>query len=771
MKNLRKGILTFILFLLLFFTSSIFIQGQNFGIDDTLPSIDATTKDWTVMIYLCADNNLEYFGLDDLNEMEQAGGTTVDVNVIAMVDRCAYDYETPEFSNDWSETRYYTIVGDGSTTTFTSPMNQSLGEVNMGDPQSLRNFIDWGLANYPSDKTALIIWDHGGGLSGVCWDEDNGDDHLTINELETALTGYYFDFLGFDACLMGQLEVLYELKDYCEIYTASMLNEPGDGWDYYESLSALIATPSMSASVFAQNVCQDYADFYVAYSDYVTLSAYNTTELIGIETLIDDVSSELINHLPTYGYEIYSARLNSMSQLPDLECDYYEFLTNLQSISAPSLNTAVGSLITALDDVLVISSSTFITDPYGLWGFLPALPYEHYNDFYIYSNQSVVNSYVNFYYDLEFVLNTNWEDFLYQWRVALGGLIPEVSTSSPYSDSLVDGGYLYAQADLPTPTPGYTYEASLSMDFGPDFDLEIWNEADWIGLPNGFYGYGGEVGSITELVTISPAADNPLFFYIYSYSGAGSFTLSLSEVDFDEDLFEENDDYGQAAEISTNTIYNLIANDDDYFFVYLPAGVSVSIGLDFNPTVVDLDLYLDDFEYTELDYSENYDTTEYINYITTYSGLYYVIVTYFDGAAGEDYALIVSVETIQISSIDISPSYLYQGDSVTVSGSVTGINTITSVILSYSYDSIVWTNISMTLSIGSSYEATFVLTDDADYVYIQIFAYDSEDNWELSAKKTYIVHEDTSFTSFPWYLAPLLVIGIAFIFRKRITKT
>ncbi len=770
MKNLRRGLLSLLILSLLILTSSVFIQSKDNSGDVTLPSIDATTKDWTVMVYLCADNNLEYYGLDDLIEMQLAGGTTADVNVIAMVDRCAYDYETPDFANDWSETRYYTIEADASMT-FTSTMNQSLGEVNMGDPQSLRDFIDWGLVNYPADKTALIIWDHGGGLSGVCWDEDNGDDHLTINELETALTGYYFDFLGFDACLMGQLEVLYELKDYCEIYTASMLNEPGDGWDYYESLSALIATPSMSASVFAQNICEDYADFYSTYSNYVTLSAYNTTELVGIESLIDDVSAELVNHLPTYGSEIYSARLNSMSQLPDLECDYYKFLTNLQSISAPSLNTAVGNLITAFDDALVISSSTFITDPYGLWGFLPALPYEYYNDFYIFSNQSVVNSYVNFYYDLEFVLNTNWEDFLYQWRAALGSLIPTVSLGSPYSDSLVDGGFMYVQADLPPPTSGYTYEASLSMDYGPDFDLEIWNEADWMGLPDGFYGYSGEGGSDTEQITISPNADNPLFFYIYSYSGAGGFTLSLSEVGYDEDFFEENDDYGQAAEISSNTIYNLIANDDDYFYIYLPAGASVSIALDFNPTVVDLDLYLDDLNYNELDYSESYYTTESINYVTTYAGLYYVVVTYFDGSIGEDYTLIVSVATIQISSVGISPSYLYQGDNVAVSCTVTGINTIASVILSYSYDSSTWTNITMTLSTGSSYQADFVLTDDADYLYIQIYAYDDEDNWEISAKKTYIVHEETSFTSFPWYLAPILIIGIAFIFRKRIYRT
>lgn len=760
----------FLILCVILFSSSFLIVGKNEELTES-PVIEAGAKDWTVMIYVCADNNLEYYGLEDLNEMEQAGGTTADVNIIAMVDRCEYDYETPDYSNDWSETRYYTIVGDSDTTTFSSPMNQSLGEVNMGDPQSLRNFINWGLTNYPADKTALILWDHGGGLSGVCWDEDNGDDHLTINELETALTGYYFDFLGFDACLMGQIEVLYELKDYCEIFTASMLIVPLDGWDYYESLSALIASPSMSASDFAQNVCQDYVDYYSFYDIDVTLSAYNTSELIGIETLIDSVSLELINHLPTYGSEIYAARSNSMSQLPDLECDLYEFLANLQSISAPLLNTAVSNLINALDDALVISSSSFSVDPYGLWIFLPALPYQYYNDFYIYSNQSVVGSYDNFYYDLEFVLNTDWEGFLYQWRTDLESLIPSITTSTPYPNSLVDGGFMYVQADFPAPTPGNAYEVSLSMDISVDFDIKIWNEADWIGLPNGYYGCGEEAGSTTEHVQISPFAEYPLFFYIYSYSGAGSFTLSISEVEYIEDIFEENDDFSSAAEIFAEITYNLIANDDDYFFVILQAGVSITVDLDFNHILVDLDLYLFDDEEHLIDYSDNTLSSESVTITTTYTGLYYILVSYWDGSTGEDYTLLISIDDDpQIYNIDSSPSYLNQGDSVTISCTVYGVNTITSVVLSYSYNTLTWYNISMEHTTGSSYEASFILADDIDSVYFQIYAYDSEGNWEVSSERMLDVHDDKTvgFSTFLWHLIPLLIIGTALIFRKRI---
>ena len=47
------------------------------------------TAEWTVMVYLDADNNLESAGIDDINEMEIVGSTT-EVNVVVQVDRIPY---------------------------------------------------------------------------------------------------------------------------------------------------------------------------------------------------------------------------------------------------------------------------------------------------------------------------------------------------------------------------------------------------------------------------------------------------------------------------------------------------------------------------------------------------------------------------------------------------------------------------------------------------------------------------------------------------------
>lgn len=80
------------------------------------------------------------------------------------------------------------------------------------------------MKNYDSDYYLLDIWDHGGGYFGACWDESSGH-HLTPHDIEVAISQAEqkvrkrISIVGFDACLMGMIEVCYELKDVTEVRT------------------------------------------------------------------------------------------------------------------------------------------------------------------------------------------------------------------------------------------------------------------------------------------------------------------------------------------------------------------------------------------------------------------------------------------------------------------------------------------------------------------------------------------------------------------------
>jgi len=187
------------------------------------------TRQWTFMVYLDAANNLESYGIEDFLEMSSVG-STAEVAIIVLMDRISGYAAT---YGDWTDTRlFYVDQGDEP---YDTTADEAWGEKNMGDPQTIVDFVTWCVNNYPADKYALILWDHGGGLSGVCWDDDNGDDNINLHELRNALETVYnnlgikIDVLGFDACLMGMIEVAYQCRDYVDYIAFSQETEGADG--------------------------------------------------------------------------------------------------------------------------------------------------------------------------------------------------------------------------------------------------------------------------------------------------------------------------------------------------------------------------------------------------------------------------------------------------------------------------------------------------------------------------------------------------------------
>ncbi len=114
---------------------------------------------------------------------------------------------------------------------------------NMGDAETLRDFLKWGYAFAPAERYGLILWDHGAGpLLGVCFDErhpdaEGAEDGLSMKELERALgespfAGEKLEWIGFDACLMCTLEVADLVSPYARYMIASQETESEEGWPY-----------------------------------------------------------------------------------------------------------------------------------------------------------------------------------------------------------------------------------------------------------------------------------------------------------------------------------------------------------------------------------------------------------------------------------------------------------------------------------------------------------------------------------------------------------
>ena len=311
--------------------------------------------DWTVMVYLAGDNNLDGAGVADLREMKKVGSSAF-VNVIAQFDRSG---------SRGTSKRFYLRKG----TNLPKDAVQDLGETDTGDPKVLCDFFRWGVKHYPARHYLLVIWNHGSG-----WDDSNlyanhgdyfsGDpppivrkgvvmnaegsvarvqprkarpvamaqarsavrrahralfastvdtmvrsraiafddqakDFLDNMEIKRALgemkklLGRPLDLIGFDACLMAMLEVNYQIMATARYAVGSEEEEPGNGWPYDRILKALAKKPAMAPDELARTVVAQYAASYGA-GDGVTLAAVDLGQSDSLAAAVEKLGGSLL---------------------------------------------------------------------------------------------------------------------------------------------------------------------------------------------------------------------------------------------------------------------------------------------------------------------------------------------------------------------------------------------------------------------------------------------------------------------------------------------
>lgn len=246
--------------------------------------------EWLVMLYQNADDEiLEGDIYTDLNEAELVGSTD-DVVIVSQFDRYdgAFDGD-----GDWTTTKRYLVTQDDDLTAVNSEELEDLDEVDSGDPEALADFLIWAITNFPAKKYALILSDHGAGWMGGWNDNDPVEgSSLSINEIDQALayaiaeTGIeQFEFIGFDACLMSQVEVLSGVAPYARYAVASEEVEPAIGWAYAQFLGQLADRPTMNGATLAKNIVKSYIKHDIRIQDDAARAVY-LLDNYGIEEVV-----------------------------------------------------------------------------------------------------------------------------------------------------------------------------------------------------------------------------------------------------------------------------------------------------------------------------------------------------------------------------------------------------------------------------------------------------------------------------------------------------
>ncbi len=212
----------------------------------------------TVMVYMCGTDLESKGGMATNDLMEMADATLSDnVNVIVYTGGCKAWKNSIASS---SVNQIYRVVGGGKL----ECLESNMGTAAMTDPKTLESFIEYAHSNYPANRNILIFWDHGGGsVSGYGYDEKNPNSgSMDLAEISSALknAGIKYDFIGFDACLMGSLETDLMASQYADYLIGSEETEPGIGWYYTDWLTALSKDTSMSTLDIGKQIIDDFVD-------------------------------------------------------------------------------------------------------------------------------------------------------------------------------------------------------------------------------------------------------------------------------------------------------------------------------------------------------------------------------------------------------------------------------------------------------------------------------------------------------------------------------
>lgn len=332
--------------------------GQNGG---TAEAAANAGTDWAIYWYLCGSDLESEEGLatDDLAEMMEAelpenvqviiqtGGATAWQNDIVSADKAQrYLYDGRNMELIWES-----------------------DAVNMGDPQTLTDFLTYAREKYPAKHTMVTFWNHGGGsVMGVAFDQQFDMDSLTLDEMGQSFSAAFeknpedppVDIIGFDACLMASVDTADTFADFGQYLVASEEVEPGSGWLYSGWLGALAANPEMEPLALSQSICDTYVEgcTQMGTADDITLSVTNLSKARELVAAYDDFGkdalanaldntafyasfSQAANTAENYGGNTREQGYTNMTDLGDLVKGSLEYLPKTGQNVLSQLNNCV----------------------------------------------------------------------------------------------------------------------------------------------------------------------------------------------------------------------------------------------------------------------------------------------------------------------------------------------------------------------------------------------------------------------------------------------
>ncbi len=354
---------------------------------------NASSDTYTLMVYMCG-SNLESDGgyaSSDLEEMLKA--TLADeINLLVYTGGAKkwFDFGISNRTNQIYQVKDHKL----------NLVKDNIGQKSMAEPNTLLEFMNFAKQNYKADRYALIFWDHGGGaVTGFGLDEVNSkkNDFLTIDEIKSVVDkfGPKLDFVGFDACLMANVETAYALKNGANYLVASEETEPGTGWDYIKVLNGLSKDTAQNASAVGKNIVDSFIALNSSYRNPdATLSCVDLSKMDNVyKNLVSFMKEIKTSDFDKKNYNSFAKAVKNTKAFGDGQLDTFDLIDFATKIDNKNSSNLVASV---RDAVSYNKTNQYVQNSNGLSIFIPNKNLSYYSMMStIYKNIGFGDDYTN----------------------------------------------------------------------------------------------------------------------------------------------------------------------------------------------------------------------------------------------------------------------------------------------------------------------------------------------------------------------------------------
>lgn len=311
-RVLHIALCLIMLFLAVSCGESEIIPGSDVPGPSPLPpdtTVVASPESRTMIVYMVANNNLGQLGYDAADIAEMCEGMrhlAVDSARRLLVYHAPGGGVAPALKE---------IDTEGNVTELKqyADANLSVSIARMREVMTdMRTFA-------PAQSYGAVFWSHGTGwlaeasayvdpdmpdeeenAAPLSFGLDSGNRRMSIPALAASLADVEFDFIYFDCCLMGTVEVAYELRNVTREIVAVATELPLEGMPYDVNVPLLLRiSPSDAADAAAQTY--QYYRSPEASNNYLAIAVYNTAALDELADVTQSIMAT--GALPADGYQ------------------------------------------------------------------------------------------------------------------------------------------------------------------------------------------------------------------------------------------------------------------------------------------------------------------------------------------------------------------------------------------------------------------------------------------------------------------------------------